>query len=107
MACTRETVSTPARVEKKVARRMGRKMSAGLAAPNWARYTIMEMGMMVSPEVLSTKNMIWGLEADSLWGLTVCISFMAFKPMGVAALNPQIMFLVLNTSGLKIGRAHV
>ena len=37
MRCTTATEISPAMVEKNVVRRMGRKMSDGLAAPIWAR----------------------------------------------------------------------
>ena len=72
-------------------RRIGRKTSEGLAAPIWARYTMMLMGMTVSPEVLSTRNMIWALEAVSLSGFSSWSSCMAFRPRGVAALSRPSM----------------
>ena len=56
--CFRQHSRSPPKVEQAVARRMGMKMSLGLAAPNCARYIMMLIGMMVSPEVLSTRNMI-------------------------------------------------
>lgn len=70
---------------------MGRKMSEGLAAPIWARYTITPRGTMVSPVVLSTRNMIMGLLAVSFCAFVACISFMAFSPRGVAALSRPSM----------------
>ena len=63
--CTIATEIRPAMVEKKVASIIGRKISAGLAAPSCALYTIMDIGIMVSPEVLSTRNIIWASEALS------------------------------------------
>ncbi len=53
----------PASVEKNVASRIGMKMSVGWAAPICARYTIIEIGISVSPDVFSTRNMIIGFEA--------------------------------------------
>ena len=86
------TAMRPTSVEQKVAMSMGRKTSDGLAAPIWARYTMTPRGTMVSPVVLSTRNMIMGLLAVSLRGLISCISFMAFSPSGVAALSsPNIL----------------
>ena len=82
----------PINVEKKVAKRMGTNTSVGWVAPICARYTIMLMGMSVSPEVLSTRNMIIGLLAVSFWGFSSCKPSMAFSPKGVAALSsPNIL----------------
>jgi hypothetical protein len=67
------------------------KISVGSAAPICVRYTITLMGIIVSPAVLSTRNMIWALEAVSLIGLSSCISFIAFSPRGVAALSRPSM----------------
>ena len=63
-------MTMPARVEKKVAISMGMNMSVGCAAPICARYTMMLTGMMVRPEVLSTRNIIMGFDAVSLRGLS-------------------------------------
>ena len=60
----------PASVEKNVARRMGTKMSVGCAAPICARYTMMLTGIRVSPDVLSTRNIIIGLVAVSFFGFS-------------------------------------
>ena len=66
--------------------------SVGCAAPSCARYTMMLTGMMVRPEVLSTRNIIMGFEAVSLRGLSSCRRSMAFRPRGVAALSrPSIL----------------
>ena len=46
----------PARVEKKVASRMGTNTSVGCAAPIWARYTMMLIGISVSPDQGSAKG---------------------------------------------------
>ena len=51
------------------------------------RYIKMVTGSSVSDEAFSTKNKIWALVALSGWGLSVCSSFMALRPMGVAALS--------------------
>lgn len=61
--CLRQTAITPTRVATKVAIMMGMNMSAGLAAPSWARYTIMVTGIRVIPEAFSTRNMIIGFDA--------------------------------------------
>ena len=59
-------MTIPASVEKNVASRMGIKISVGWAAPIWARYTMIEMGISVRPEVFSTRNMIIGFVAVTL-----------------------------------------
>ena len=69
----------------------GRKMSAGLAAPSWARYAMMVVGMMVSPLAPRTTNIIIALEALERSGLSVCSSPMALSPIGVAALSSPSM----------------
>ena len=76
---------------------VGRKMSAPLkpvspcsVAMAW-RIAITEVGISVMPAVLSTRNMIIGLLATSLTGLTSCSSRMAFRPSGVAALSSPSM----------------
>ena len=52
----------------------------------------MVIGIRVSPEVLSTKNMISAFEAVSFLGFNSCNSFIAFRPSGVAALSrPSIL----------------
>ena len=104
----------PASVEKKVASRMGMKMSVGWAAPIWARYTMIEIGISVSPLVFSTRNMIIGFEAVtlisfiwlslilpcsfSIFNLPSSISFscsIAFRPRGVAALSRPSMLAAM------------
>lgn len=52
---------------------------------------MMLTGIRISPEVLMTRNMIIGLVAVSLCGFSSCNSFIAFKPMGVAALSSPSM----------------
>src|SRR3712207_9377420 len=52
----------------------------------------MVVGMMVSPLVLSTRNIIIGLVAVSFLGLSSCSWAMAFSPVGVAALSSPSMF---------------
>ena len=49
------------------------------------------MGTRVSPEVLSTRNMIIGLVAVSFLGFSSCSCSIAFSPMGVAALSSPNM----------------
>ena len=48
-------------------------------------------GMMVRPDVLSTRNMIIGLVAVSFLGFSSCRPSMAFRPSGVAALSSPSM----------------
>ena len=47
--------------------------------------------MRVSPDVLSTRNMIIGLVAVSFLGLSSCSCSIAFSPSGVAALSSPSM----------------
>ena len=86
---------TPASVEKKVANRMGMKISVGCAAPSWARYTIIEIGISVSPLVFSTRNMIIGFEAVSFFVFSSCSCSIAFRPRGVAALSKPSMLAAM------------
>ncbi len=70
----------------------------------------MVVGMMVSPEVLSTRNMIIGLVAVSLRVLSSCMPCMAFRPVGVAALSRpsmlEAMFMkMLPITGWFLGRS--
>ncbi len=51
----------------------------------------MVVGMMVKPEVLSTRNMIIGLVAVSFFVFSSCICCIAFSPVGVAALSSPSM----------------
>ena len=89
------TETKPVIAAKNVANKMGRKTSAGLAAPSWARYVMMLTGTKVKPLVTSTMNIIIGLEARFLSGLVSCISRNACKPSGVAALSiPSIVALM-------------
>jgi hypothetical protein len=88
---------SPAQKDTKVAISVGRKMSAALkparpwlAAMLW-RMAITEVGISVTPAVLSTRNMIIGLLATALSGLSSCNSFIAFRPSGVAALSSPSM----------------
>ena len=82
----------PTIVEMVVVIRVGIKISVGCAAPIWARYIIMLMGMRIKPEVLMTKNIIIGLVAVSFLGFSDCSSSIAFNPNGVAALSRPSMF---------------
>ena len=90
--CLRHTAISPANVEQYVAINIGRNMSEGLAAPICALYTITPKGTKVSPVVFNTRNMIIGLLAVSLSGFISCISFIAFRPRGVAALSSHSIF---------------
>ena len=92
MRCLMQQAINPANVEKKVANNMGKKMSDGLLAPNCARYIITPMGIMVSPDVFNTRNMIIASVAVSLSLFRLCISLIAFNPSGVAALSNPNMF---------------
>ena len=85
----------PASVEKKVASRIGIKISVGCAAPIWARYTMIEMGISVRPLVFSTRNMIIGFEAVSFFVFSSCSCSIAFRPSGVAALSSPSIFAAI------------
>lgn len=62
------------------------------------RMAITEVGMIVMPAVLSTRNMIIGSLAVLLSGLISCSSFIAFRPSGVAALSrPSMLALMFMT----------
>lgn len=91
MRCFRQRATIPTSVEMNVAIRIGRKTSVGLAAPAWARYIIIEMGMKHSPDALSIRNIIIASVAVSFSLLSVCSSCMAFSPKGVAALSRPSM----------------
>jgi hypothetical protein len=92
--CLIQTYSSPTKVEQNVAINVGIKMLVGLTDPSIARSAIIEMGIMVSPEALSTKNMICAFDAVSLSGFISCSSFIALRPRGVAALSsPRILAL--------------
>ena len=84
---------------------VGRKMSAALkptspclTAMVW-RMAMTEVGISVSPAVLSTRNMICALVAVSGSRLSDCSSCIAFSPSGVAALSSPsrlaLMFMVI------------
>ena len=102
------------RVAAKVASRMGTKTSVGWAAPICALYTMMDTGMMVSPEVLSTRNIIMGFVAVALSSsicnleilpsrsmaalcsvLSCCMLSIALRPRGVAALSSPSMLAAM------------
>ena len=74
---------------------MGMKISVGWAAPIWARYTIIEIGISVSPLVFSTRNIIIGLVAVSFLGFSSCNCSIAFSPRGVAALSSPSMLAAI------------
>lgn len=75
-----------------VASKMGTKTSVGWTALQALRTARMLVGIMVSPLVFSTKNIIMGLVAVSFFVFSSCICAIAFSPVGVAALsNPNIL----------------
>ena len=87
-----DTVISPVSAAQKVAIRIGRNTSAGLAAPSCWRKVRMLTGTSINPAVFSTRNIIIGLDAFSLSGFISCNSFIAFNPSGVAALSrPSIL----------------
>ena len=91
MRCAMLTAMTPTMVEMAVVISVGIKMSVGWAAPICERYIMMLTGISISPEVLSTRNMTIGLVAVSFLGFSSWSSFMAFSPIGVAALSSPSM----------------
>ena len=91
MRCHSEVMMMPAMVATLVASKMGMKTSVGVCAPLAARKARIVVGMMVSPEVLSTRNIIIGLVAVSFLGFSSCICAMARSPVGVAALSRPSM----------------
>ena len=92
MRCATQTQMRPTSVATYVAMRIGRKTSAGFAAPNCARYAMMVVGISVRPLAPSTTNMIMALEALALSVFSSCSSPMALSPIGVAALSrPSIL----------------
>ena len=56
---------------------------------------MMLTGMSVRPDVLSTRNIIMGLEAVSFLAFSSCICSMAFSPSGVAALSRPSMLAAM------------
>ena len=98
----------PASVDTKVASKMGMNTSVGCAAPICARYTKMLTGIIVRPDVLSTRNIIIGFDAVSFLGLSSCMPSMALRPSGVAALSSPSMLAemfmkMLPTTGCPLG----
>ena len=104
----------PASVEKNVASRMGINTSVGCAAPIWALYTNIEIGISVRPLVFSTRNMIMGFVAVTfsssafsavmlpisrfvlIWSFLISSNCsIAFRPSGVAALSRPSMFAAM------------
>ena len=65
---------------------------------------MMEMGMIVMPDVLSVRNIIIELLAVSFALLMLCNSCMALRPMGVAALSrPSILAEIFIKMAPKAG----
>ena len=56
---------------------------------------MMLTGMMVRPEVFSTRNIIIGLVAVSFFGFSSCMLSIAFRPNGVAALSSPSMLAAM------------
>ncbi len=71
MRCLRHSAMMPTSVDTNVAISIGRKTSVGLAAPAWARYIIMDIGMKQSPDALSIRNIIIASVAVSFLSLRV------------------------------------
>ena len=82
----------PTNVATVVAMSIGKNTSVGFAAPICVRNVSTDTGMIVNPDVLSTRNIIIGLLAVSFFGFSSCSSCMAFSPIGVAALSSPSMF---------------
>ena len=57
---------------------------------------------MVSPDVLSTRNIIIGFVAVSFLVLSVCICSMALRPSGVAALSRPSMLAAMFMNMLPV-----
>ena len=93
--CAIQTHIRPTSVATYVAIRIGRKTSAGLAAPSCARYAMMVVGMSVSPLAPRTTNIIMALEAFDLSLFSSCNSPIALSPIGVAALSRPSMFAAI------------
>ena len=81
----------PTIVDIVVASSIGIKTSVGLAASICERYSRTVIGMSVSPDVFSTRNIIIGLLAVSFFLFSSCSSCMALSPIGVAALSRPSM----------------
>ena len=65
--CLIATNIKPAKDAMNVEIRIGKNTSVGDSAPD--RNAKIEMGIIVRPDVFSTKNIIWALDARSLLGL--------------------------------------
>ena len=90
MPCFRQTANIATKVEVNVVNMIGKKTSEGLAAPNWARYIMIVIGIKVKPEALMQRNITMELLARPFSGFRSCNCCIAFKPIGVAALsNPN------------------
>ena len=91
MRCMMATAMMAVSVATVVVSRMGRKTSAGFAAPYCARYIIIVIGTTVRPEAFRLRNMIMASLAVSLRGFSSWSCCMARRPMGVAALSRPSM----------------
>ena len=90
--CFIPTYIKAASVAKKVAIKIGKNTSAGVVEPFVALIAKILTGMIVRPEAFKTKNIICALVAFSGSGFKVCNSFIAFNPIGVAALSSPNIF---------------
>ena len=108
MRCLILTAIKPASVAEKVVIKIGINTSLGLAALNCALYMITVMGIKVRPAAFKTRNIICALLAVSLLGFSSCNSFIAFKPIGVAASPKPNIFadkfnIILPVAGCPLG----
>ena len=90
--CQPAVMIIPASVATVVASKIGINTSVGCTAPYELRKARIVVGMIVKPEVFSTKNIIIGLVAVSFLVFNSCICPIAFNPVGVAALSSPNIF---------------
>ena len=88
----KETINNTTKVDKDVASKIGMKTDPGSAAHCSARYINIVIGKIVTADVFKTKNKICALLALTEEVLISCKSFIAFSPIGVAALSRPIIF---------------
>ena len=89
----------PTRVETDVASKIGMKTSVGRLAPICARYIKIVIGIRVTEEAFNIINRICASLAVSFCGLCSCSCFMAFRPIGVAALSsPRKLAAIFRTT---------
>src|SRR5690606_16749186 len=66
------------------ARAAGRMMALGLGAPAWARRAMAVVGSRVATALLRARKVMMAGDTVLGRGFSVCSSFMAFNPKGVA-----------------------